>query len=360
MLKSMLLENFTVFPKADFEFGKHLNVFIGDNSYGKSHVLMAAYSVIAVSAAMRKDGSFFKSMLPLAIAEKFERVFLPDEFGRLVRRRVGQRKCSMQYKFDISARNMSFAFSSHAKSQVKFEKNGYPTEWVGKPPVFLPTRELLTIAPVLPSLYEERELPFEETWPDTCTLLNAPLKKGRRFQEIAKRLEPLEDAMGGKVETDKTGRFYLNLPSGRMEMHLVAEGLRKLATIARLIANGSLLDKGYLFWDEPEANLNPKITKTVARTILQIAHSGIQVFIATHSLFLMRELHILMNGDFKKQKLDARFFGLHFGEDGAVNVQQGKTIDDVGDITALDEELQQSDRYLNAEMGLPAEPVREA
>ncbi len=39
-----------------------------------------------------------------------------------------------------------------------------------------------------------------------------------------------------------------------MEMHLVAEGLRKLAMIARLIANGSLVDKVSLFWDEPEAN----------------------------------------------------------------------------------------------------------
>ena len=63
--------------------------------------------------------------------------------------------------------------------------------------------------------------------------------------------------------------------------------------MARLIATGSLLDKGYLFWDEPESNLNPKIIKRVAKTILQVAQSGIQVFIATHSLFLMRELHIL-------------------------------------------------------------------
>ncbi len=101
--------------------------------------------------------------------------------------------------------------------------------------------------------------------------------------------------MGGKVELDKNGRFYLNINGqGRMEMPLVAEGLRKLAMLAHLIATGSLLDKGYLFWDEPETNLNPRLIKQVARTILFLGQNGIQIFMATHSLFLLRELAILL------------------------------------------------------------------
>ena len=157
----------------------------------------------------------------------------------------------------------------------------------------------------------------------------------------------------GNVVPDKAGRFYLNVPSGNMEMHLVAEGLRKLATVARLIAiRLAAGQKGYLFWDEPESNLNAKIIKTVARTILQMAQSGIQVFIATHSLFLLRELHILQQREFAK--LDARCFGLHIGADGAVTVQQGKTMNEVGTIAALDEDLQQSERYIDTEMGVAA------
>src|SRR5437588_6910205 len=117
--------------------------------------------------------------------------------------------------------------------------------------------------------------------------------------------------------------------------------------IARLIATGSLIGTGTLFWDEPEANLNPKVIKRVARTILQLCQSGIQVFVATHSLFLIRELAILLKIDeFKDVK--ARFFGLHLSEDG-VTVQQGDTVDDIGTIDALQEELSQSDRYLAAE-----------
>jgi wobble nucleotide-excising tRNase len=139
----------------------------------------------------------------------------------------------------------------------------------------------------------------------------------------------------------------LNIAGVSMEMYLVAEGLRKLAMIARLIATGSLVDKGFLFWDEPESNLNPKVIKRVARTILSLCQSGIQVFIASHSLFLLRELDILsQSGEFNEVK--SRFIGLHRGDDG-VEVQQGDTIDDIGQIDALQEELSQSDRYLGSE-----------
>ena len=210
----------------------------------------------------------------------------------------------------------------------------------------LAARELLTIYPGFVSLYETTDLPFEETWRDTCILLGAPLVKGPRLKEIMRLLEPLEEQLGGKVVLDD-GRFYLKTQTGNLEAHLVAEGLRKLAMMARLIATGSLIGSGSLFWDEPEANLNPKVIKKVARTILQLCQSGIQVFVASHSLFLMREMDILLRSD-EFRDVKARFFGLHLSDDG-VTVQQGDTVDDIGTIDALQEELSQSDRYMAAE-----------
>jgi len=353
MLKSLHIENLTVFPKADLEFGKNLNVIIGENGAGKSHILKAAYAVIAVSAKAAKNSASeapTKSFLATAIADKFRNVFKPDELGRLARRAQGHSTCRLSYGFSPGKLDLSLHFSTPAKTEVIIDST--PTAWAEKLPVFLPTRELLTISPGFVSLYETTHLPFEETWRDTCILLGAPLARGPREARIKQLLVPLEEAMGGSVELDKSGRFYLNVTSGSMEMHLVAEGLRKLATVARLIATGSLLDKGYLFWDEPESNLNPKVIKTVAKTILQIAASGIQVFIASHSLFLLRELHTLQKREFKN--LDTRCFGLHLGADGAVEVQQGKTMDDVGSIASLDEDIQQSERYIDTEMGVPA------
>jgi len=130
-------------------------------------------------------------------------------------------------------------------------------------------------------------------------------------------------------------------------MPLVAEGLRKLGMLSRLIATGSLVDKGYLFWDEPEANLNPKLIKEVAKTILAICSSGIQTFIATHSLFLLREIEIQLKINSEKP-LGTKYFGLS-RDDGELTVEQSSKLDDIKIISSLDEELSQSDRYMELE-----------
>jgi predicted ATPase len=350
MLKSLTLKNFTVFREADLHFGKNLNVIVGENGTGKTHILKAAYAGIATVASSGSKPLGTKSQLQIALADKLIGVFRPDALGRLVRRAPGRLKCELKYSFDRSQLNLQYSFSRLAWMEVSASL--VPSEAISKRPVYLPTRELLSIFPGFVSLYETTQLSFEETWRDTCILLGAPLARGPRESKIKALLGPLEESLGGKIELDRSDRFYLNSESsGRMEMHLVAEGLRKLATIARLIATGALLDTGYLFWDEPEANLNPKVVKTVAKTILQVAKNGIQIFVATHSLFLLRELHILLQQpEFKS--LDTRCFGLHLQPDGSVTVDQGRTMDEIGDITSLDEDLQQSDRYLSIEMGL--------
>ncbi len=366
MLKSLRLKNFTVFQDANLTFAKNLNVFVGENGTGKTHILKSVYSAIAVLADAHKrpadatrggpgNRSLAKSHLQTALAEKLIGVFRPDALGRLVRRAKGRLKSDLAFRFDADATSLDFSFSRQATRDVKLSR--MPSAYILERPIYLPTRELLSVYPGFVSLYETTHLPFEETWRDTCLLLGAPLARGVREARINELLKPLEVAMGGKIELDRSGGFYLNLEvGGRLEIHLVAEGLRKLATVARLIATGSLLDKGYLFWDEPESNLNPRIIKAVAKTILQIAAKGIQVFIATHSLFLLRELHILQRTSFADAKV--QYFGLHLEDDGSrVAIKQGPTIDDIGDITALDEDLEQSDRYMDVELAAGKPPV---
>ncbi|MFO0814069.1 MAG: AAA family ATPase [Gemmatales bacterium] len=351
MLKRLKIKNFTVFQEADFEFADGLNVIVGENGAGKTHVLKLAYSLIAVSArGERESGSPkpTKTHLSIAMAKKLVGVFKPDDLGRLVHRQQGRNSCEVQAFYSASKPkilDLGFSFNTSSKPEVKVET--VPSEWEKYPPVYLPTRELLTIAPGFVSMYENSFVPFEEIWRDTCLLLEAPLARGPREESIKPLLAPIEKQLGGKVVLDKSGRFYLQLKSGFLEAYLVAEGLRKLAMIARLIATGSLSDKGYLFWDEPEANLNPKIIKKVAVTILQLCKAGIQVFIASHSLFLMRELDILLKHDDNKQ-IRSRFFGLHPTDHG-VSIQQGNSVDEIGTIDALQESLSQSDRYLEAE-----------
>lgn len=349
MLAQMSLKNLTVFPEADLKFGRGLNVIVGENGSGKTHLLKLAYSVLAVSAEEGRKpnaASPTKSALQTKLADKLVNVFRPESLGRLARRKQGRERCDVSLVFHrrILKRSwdIKFSFATNSKSEVSIDER--PNAWLKKSPVYLPTRELLTIFPNFVAVYEGHYLEFEETWRDTCLLLGAPIQKGPKTKPTKELLEPLEAAMGGTMEFDKNGRFYLKTPSGRMEIPLVAEGLRKLGMLSRLIATGALLDQGYLFWDEPEANLNPKLIKSLAKSILDLCVAGIQVFIATHSLFLLRELEILLSGH-AYGGVDARFFGLHQTDDG-VFVEQGASVDDIGDIAALDEELAQSDRFL--------------
>ncbi|MDY6991964.1 MAG: AAA family ATPase, partial [Pseudomonadota bacterium] len=234
-------------------------------------------------------------------------------------------------------------FTVNNTTKVTLEQ--IPSHWFKNLPIYLPTRELITIYPEFLSWYETAHLPFEQTWRDTCLLLGTPLAKDQ--QPFKPLLKPLEAAMKGTVELAKNGRFYLNSAGNKMEMQLVAEGFRKLALIARLIANGHLGNQSCLFWDEPESNLNPKMIKMIAGVLLHLCQQGVQVFIASHSLFLLRELDILLNSNEFKE-IAARFIGLHYSDEHIV-IEQGDTIDNIGDIDALQEELYQSDRYLDLE-----------
>lgn len=345
MLKRMLIKNLTVFPDADLIFGKNLNVIVGENGAGKTHLLKMAYCVLATSweeGRKPNSSSPTKTLLQSRLADKLVNVFRPEALGRLARRKQGRERCDVRVEFLRPELDIAFGFATNSKSEVSIET--LPEKWLDAAPAYLPTRELLTIFPNFVAVYDGHYLEFEEIWRDTCVLLGAPLQKGPKEKRIRELLEPLEEAMQGAIELDKNGRFYLKNSSGRMEMPLVAEGLRKLGMLSRLIATGALLDKGYLFWDEPEANLNPRLIKWLAKTVLDLSSGGIQVFIATHSLFLLRELEILLSTK-AYEKSDAKFFGLHQSDDG-VFVNQGPSVDEIGDIAALDEELAQSDRFL--------------
>lgn len=342
MLKQARFHNFTCVPNAKWEFATGINVIVGENGLGKSHVLKALYALLKVQADA-KDLS--KSTLEKAYADKLVAVLRPEALGRLAKRKQGRERCELELQLKDSEHDCTIGFATSSKTQVEVVKA--PTKNLPLSPAYLPTRELVTLCPWFLSLYDNYHLEFEEIWRDTVSLLGNPALKGPREKDVAQLLEPLEVAMSGKVVVDsQSGRFYLQAGEGLMEMPLVAEGLRKLAMLARLISTGTLLKQGFLFWDEPETNLNPKLIKTVAASIVAVANSGVQVFIATHSLFLLRELEILLTNE-SHAKLRHRWFALA-AKGGGVELEQGERVEDIQTLVMLDEELAQSDRFLQS------------
>ncbi|MDZ7852314.1 MAG: ATP-binding protein [Halomonas sp.] len=344
MLKYLELRQFTLFPKADLHFAPGLNVIVGENGTGKSHLLKVAYTALANSAEQANEPTVTeptKTLLQKTLADKLVKVFRPESLGRLTSRRQGTQRSRVTLAFENTSLNISFSFSTRSQSEVQVVH--LPKTWQEKAPVFMPTRELLSQYHWLLPLYESRHVDIEEHHIDLCKLLGAPAIKGAREKAVAELVAPLEDAMGGKVVLDKNGRFYLRIPGqGNLEMPLVAEGLRKLAMLARLITTGSLLDKGYLFWDEPEANLNPKLIKLVAQAAVALSQQGIQVFIATHSYFLLKEIDLLT----RQQAVTQRYFALVRGEGLVERIEVADHLCDLEHLVSLDEELAQYDREM--------------
>ena len=62
-----------------------------------------------------------------------------------------------------------------------------------------------------------------------------------------------------------------------------------------MIQNETLARGSVLFWDEPEANLNPKLSKVVVEIILALQKMGVQIFLTTHDYVLLKEFELAAN-----------------------------------------------------------------
>ncbi|MBF9222515.1 AAA family ATPase [Hymenobacter ruricola] len=352
MLKRLHVKNFTVFAEANFEFGPGLNVVVGTNGTGKSHVLKLGYAVARTSNRLKSsriaklnllldnDQALPKDTWQSQLAEDLLGVFRSVTVGRLASRLQGNSRTEVEVDFDKEkSAKINFSFSTRSKTEVSLEGNT-PTKLLPVAPVFIPTKELLSLYPGLQSLYNDYQLSIDLTYPDLCDRLAKPLLNGPKLTQAREMISLLEEMMNGTVKNQQ-GHFYLIVDGGRFEIDLVAEGIRKIATLAYLLNNGSLSKGTTLFWDEPEANLNPALLKKMAAVLTELGRQGFQIILATHSLFLLNELHILAHN----MKSTVRYFGLYQSDAGDTKVEQTDDLETLNHLVALDEEIAQTTRF---------------
>ncbi|MBI5543159.1 MAG: ATP-binding protein, partial [Deltaproteobacteria bacterium] len=185
-----------------------------------------------------------------------------------------------------------------------------------EPAVFLPPREMISAFPGFLASWLKRESSFDRSYYELCVALDARPLRGPRSPARAALLAPLEKAIGGTLDL-VNGRFYCHQQNGEnLEAPLMAEGLRKLGTLAWLILNGSLMDRGLLCWDEPEANLNPRLVTLVRDTLLALVGEGAQALVATHDYLLASELSLASEYATDEPPRLTRFHALKHGEKG--------------------------------------------
>lgn len=314
MLKEIKIEKFTAFDDLDVVLSEGINVLIGANGTGKTHLLKLLYG------SMRQADSRIEKNMD----QTLQGLFMPDSLGRLVKRSAGRGKGSFvifRNDGDGVERSLRYELTSIGKSQTINNRVWSRDRRYNV--VYIPVKDMLANSPGFKSLYEKRELYFESVYADIISLALLPPTKGHSSKEKSVLLDMIQDVIDGKVEK-KNEEFYLKNAQGNLEFTLLAEGYRKLGLLYSLIQNESISSGSVLFWDEPEANLNPRLASKVVKILLELQRMGTQVFIATHDYVLLKELDLSINPEQDKVAYHALYM-----EDGKVNCQTVSALNEI-------------------------------
>lgn len=285
------LENLTAFSQLELNFSPGINIFIGANGTGKTHLLKVLYAACAITVGEDVEKGF---------GLKLRNIFTPYEgrIGRISRRQ----STSIKTKISVTRQGggrLSAEFSNHTNKVDDIRVTG-ETGWQKEAleSAYIPVKEMLAHAPGFLATASKREIAFEEVYVDVIKRAYLPKLMGPTDRDRARLLNALQRAIDGKVIA-KGEHFFLKNKQGDLEFTLLAEGMRKLALIWLLIQNGTLLSGSVLFWDEPEANLNPSLMGDVVEVIIELQRLGVQVFLSTHNYVLLKEF------DLRKKKHDS-------------------------------------------------------
>lgn len=327
------LSNFMLFQKLNLRFSDSINIIIGDNSTGKTALLKLLYAQQAVLPEyIRGTKEFLKEEYERALVQKLTGVFKPDKgsIGRLAYRKQGGSTASVSMKFsDVDL--TSFSFTNMQSNHIDISAFPNPSVHSEFTPVYIPPKEIISSASSFRSLYERFEIGFDETYYDLATLLQWPLRRGANTDNQNAIINSFADIMHGNV-VRHDDKFYLKVKGqskekGNFEMGLVSEGYRKLSTLMYLVLSGGLSENSILFWDEPEANMNPKMIYPVAKAIMQLSKMGVQVFITTHSYFVQQAFNITANyPEPDSVPLDIRFHSLYRTSEDSIGSESAKTL----------------------------------
>ncbi len=288
MISNIKIKNFMAFEELNIDFSPKINIFIGENSTGKTQLLKACYLSYLKNT---KKGDSSKE-----IADEMNMLFRPIE-----------NKISKLYHIGASSDAViNTTFSDNENFYVEFTRTGKLNQsktkqasWVGddiKTPVFIPTKEILSLMQGLNALYEKYDLPIDKTLRDLWLHLELPNARDAAISAKSKwAIDTLEKIYGGKFVSNGGGNISFKANKQEYSANTIAEGFRKLGILTRLLETGVLNpgQSGALFWDEPEANLNPKLLKTVVEVLLELARNGQQVIITTHDYVLLKWFNLL-------------------------------------------------------------------
>ena len=175
--ESLKLENFTAFAAAAFDFVPGINVFVGENGTGKTHVMKALYAMqLAQSRQTLSDG--------IRLQELFQTQNIKD----IIHHGTGGTFASAHGIYNDIAWEYGVWRNAHALSWENYGEMPRPER-----PVFIPAIDMMGHTKGFTEAYEEVRLDFDLTCRDVVNLLRLERKNGSDKTTSGTDLEKLLD-----------------------------------------------------------------------------------------------------------------------------------------------------------------------
>ncbi len=311
MITQLELKNFAIFKELSIVFSPRINVIIGENSFGKTQLLKAAYIVSVVGSLLGVNQKTSKAQVEDILTDKLINTFRPsaNKLGGLYHR-GGEGNAHINAKF-ASDNQLGVFFAP--RSRKAWVNGNYKTPITGGS-VFIPTKEILSfLGGIFNPEADQATLTslFDETYLELMKKLLQ--KQNDKVEEktvwcsktIADELHGkfvFNDATVGFIEGEykeykniHASKYYFSRFQNGISATMTAEGYRKIGVLQRLLENQVVGTgvSGPLFWDEPESNMNPKLMRMLVGILLELSRKEQQIILATHDYVLLKWLDLL-------------------------------------------------------------------
>ena len=347
MIERLELKNLTVFTGLTLDLSPKINVIIGENGTGKTHLLKAAYGLCAGAPLFKNKPDTNDEELATVLTAKLLRLFMPldDKLGKLHRQGATE-QASISAQFS-QGQKIATTFFNNSKTLAIQSRASY--EKFQNEAVFIPTKEVLSFMKGFNSLYEKYGLSFDQSYQDVCLLLDLPEIRPENLHEKSKwAMSEIEGICGGRFVFYGGGKVTFKTENAEYSANSMAEGFRKAGILSRLLETGAIQPgvSGPLFWDEPESNMNPKLMKLLVQILLELSRNGQQIILATHDYFLLKWL------DLEMSKTDhVLYHALYRGANGEIRVESAEDYRSISPNAIADTFNDLTKEQLNKKMG---------
>lgn len=288
MITNVRIESFGPINSIQWDDLQKINLVIGRNSSGKTMILKAIYAAMRSVEQYRRGNNPdpFKRIL----SNKLYWTFQVNELGKLVKK--GNSELLFSCTSDQSE-TMSFQFGESTVKNIVNAECGFLPRDINS--IFLPAKEILSLRDlILRSRDDLNVFGFDDPYYDLAKALSPP-RRGRNYKVFSQAREQLKKAIGGSVvysENKKVWEFK-DKDNKVYDIDVTAEGIKKLGILDALLGNHYLSKGSIVFIDEPECALHPELVSSFMDIILSLTNVGIQVFMATHSYFVIKKMYLL-------------------------------------------------------------------